>query len=146
MASSSLPFTRGGRVVAATGGLFLLDSFLPWHRLCVGVLNAKVCRVDQGWDTSFSTLAAIVVLALVAEVIAVQLAGLRLPDPGRWTWGQIRIGVSAAANALVLLQLLAGDGNLHRAYGSFLGLLLTAGLTYGSYLRSNESTAITLPR
>jgi hypothetical protein len=145
MASSSLPFTPGGRIVAATGALFLLDTFLPWHRLCVGVLDAKVCRVDQGWDTSFSTLAALLVLALVAEVIAVQLAGLRLPEPGRWTWGQIRVGGSAAATALVLLQLIAGDGNLHRSYGSLFGLLLAAGITYGNYLRSNESAALTLP-
>lgn len=143
--ASSLPLTPGGRIVVAAGVLFLLDTFLPWHRLCVGVLDAKVCRVDQGWDTSFSTLAALLVLALVAEVIAVQLAGLRLPEPGRWTWGQIRVGGSAAATALVLLQLIAGDGNLHRSYGSLFGLLLAAGITYGNYLRSNESAALTLP-
>jgi hypothetical protein len=144
--ASSLPLTPGGRIVVAAGVLFLLDTFLPWHRLCVGVLDAKVCRVDQGWDTSFSTLAALLVLALVAEVIAVQLAGLRLPGPGRWSWGQIRIGGSAGATALVMLQLLVGDGNLHRAYGSLIGLLLAAGLTYGNYLRTNESAVLTRPR
>jgi len=142
MASRSLPLTSSGRIVAATGVLFLLDTFLPWHRLCVGVQDAKVCRVDQAWDTSFSTLAALLVLALVAEVIAVQVAGLRLPDLGRRTWGQARLAVSAAATVLVLLQLLVGDGNLDRAYGSVLGLFLVVGLTYGNYLRISESTAV----
>ena len=138
MARSNVPLTAGGKMVAVAGALFLLDTFAPWHRLCVGVLDVEACRTDDAWATSFSSLAAMLVLALVAEVLAVQVAGVRPPELGQVEWGQFRLAVSALATGLVLMQLMAGDGALDRSFGIFAGLLLSAGLTYGNYLRAAD--------
>ena len=135
MASSSLPLTTGGRIVAVTGVLFLLDTFAPWHRLCVGVLDAEACSAHDAWATTWSTVAALLVAVLLAELILTQVAGLRLPS----NWAQLRLGISSLATALVILQVSVGDGALNRTYGVWLGLVLAAGLTYGTYLRRSEA-------
>jgi len=137
--ASSMPFTLGGRIVAASGVLFLVATFLPWHRTCVGVLDAEVCQVDNGWDTAFSGLAALLVLALLAELVVVQVLRIRVPEPGGLDQARLRLAASGVSVALVLLQLLVGDGNLNRSYGAVAGLLLALVLTYGNYLRRGES-------
>lgn len=141
-ASSRLPLTTGGRIVAVTGVLFLLDTFAPWHRTCVGVLDVRVCKVDTAWATSFSTLAALLVAVLLAELVAVRTGRVRLPDLGQMDWGQLRLAVSAAAFGLVVLQLLMGDGALDRGYGIWVGAALSAALTYGNHLRVSETSSI----
>jgi hypothetical protein len=130
--------TTGGTIVAATGVVFLLDSFLPWHRLCLSLPGAKVCGSHNAWHTAFSLLATLLVVALVAEVVAVQVLDRGLPPVGNFTWSQVRLVVAGAAFVLVVIQLLVGDNGLNRSYGLFLGLLLSAGLLYGTYLRTSE--------
>ncbi|GAB3246680.1 hypothetical protein [Kineosporia babensis] len=137
--ASSIPLSLGGRIVAVAGALFLLDTFAPWHRLCVGVLDAQACRTDNAWATTFSTGAALLVAGLLAELLAVQLTRWR-PNLAQFDGAQFRLGLSGLATGLVVLQLFVGDGALERSYGIWLGLVLTAGLTYGNYLRSQETT------
>lgn len=141
MASNSVRLTFGGKIVAFCGGLFLIVTFLPWHRTCVGVLDAEVCQVDNGWDTGFSALAALVVLALLAEVLLAHRGrfGPSARGIGR-DLGRLRSTGSAAAVVLVLLQLLVGDGNLHRSYGIVIGLMLVVALAHGNRLRAQEPT------
>ncbi|GAA3591936.1 hypothetical protein GCM10022223_03210 [Kineosporia mesophila] len=142
MPSSNVPLTLGGRLVALGGILFLLDTLLPWHRKCFGLFGTEVCDSESAWGTPFSALAALLVLALVAEVIAVQVAGVRLPDLGGTGWGAVRLGVSGTATALTLLQLLVGADRLGPSYGIAGGLVLVAVLTAGTYLRRDESVLV----
>jgi multidrug transporter EmrE-like cation transporter len=135
--------TTGGAVVIGTGVVFLIDSFLPWHRTCIKFLGNSACGSHNGWQTPFSLLATLLVLALVAEVVAVQVLEQKLPAVGTLTWPQIRLGVAGVALALVLLQLIVGDSGLGRSYGLFLGIVLAAGLLYGTYLRNQESEPAT---
>ncbi|MCE0534814.1 hypothetical protein LWF15_04770 [Kineosporia rhizophila] len=135
MASSSLPLTTGGRIVAVAGVLFLLDTFAPWHRLCVVVLDVEACRTHDAWATTWSSVAALLVAVLLAELLVSQVAGLRLPGD----WARFRLGIAALATALVILQVFVGDGALDRTYGVWFGLVLAAALTYGSYLRRTEA-------
>jgi hypothetical protein len=131
--------TTGGMIVAGTGVAFLVDSLLPWHRECIEIFNSKTCVSENGWGTTFSMLAGLLVLALVAEVIAVQLMDQKLPPVGSFTWAQIRLAVAGAALGLVFLQLLVGDNGLGRSFGVFLGLLLAGGLLYGTIIRNKET-------
>jgi hypothetical protein len=130
--------TTGGTIVLGTGVVFLLDSLIPWHRECISFLNNKTCVSENAWGTTFSFLASLLVLALVAEVVAVQLMDQKLPPVGTFTWGQIRLAAAGAVVVLVLLQLLAGDHGLGRSFGIFLGILLAGGLLYGTLLRNGE--------
>ncbi|GLY28354.1 hypothetical protein [Kineosporia sp. NBRC 101731] len=139
---SNVPLTLGGRLVALGGTLFLLDTFLPWHRKCFGLFGTEVCDSESAWGTPFSALAALLVLALVAEVVAVQVVRVRLPDLGGAGWGTVRLGVAGTATALVLLQLLVGADRLGPSYGISAGLVLVAVLAVGTYLRRAESAPV----
>ena len=138
MASNSL--SKGGTVVVATGVVFLVDSFLPWFRECVKFLGTKACGSESAWGTGFSLLATLLVIALVAEVVAVQLLDQKLPPVGQFSWAQIRLVVAGIAAALVVIQFLVGDHGVSRSYGIYLGILLVAGVVYGTLARNNETT------
>jgi hypothetical protein len=136
-------FTTGGLIVVGTGALFLIDSFLPWHRECLDLFGNKTCYSESGWGTPFSLLATLLALALVAEVVAVQVLDQTLPAVGSFTWAQIRLAVAGVVLALVVLQLLVGDGGLSRSFGLFIGVLLAAGMLYGTLVRNRESAPAT---
>ncbi|MBT0774098.1 hypothetical protein KIH74_34450 [Kineosporia sp. J2-2] len=137
--ASRVPLTLGGTVVATTGVLFLIDLFLPWHRTCVEVFSQGLCVQRAGWDGSFSLLAGLVVMALLAELVAVQV--LRVGAPGLSGLSRLRPVLAGAVVVLVLLQLISGDDGLDRGYGLFTGLLLAVGLAYGTRLRTAEPAA-----
>jgi hypothetical protein len=136
--------TTGGMIVAGTGVVFLLDSFLPWHRACFEFLNTKTCGSENAWGTPFSLLATLLTIALVAEVVAVQMFDQKLPAVGTFTWAQVRLAAAGAVLALVVLQLIVGDGGVGRSYGMFIGLLLAAGLVYGTLTRNKETEPASL--
>jgi len=131
--------TTGGMIVAGTGVVFLLDSFLPWHRACFEFLNTKTCGSESAWGTPFSTLATLLTIALVAEVLAVQMFAQTLPTVGTFTWAQIRLVAAGAVLGLVVLQLIVGDGGVGRSYGMFIGLVLAAVILYGTLTRNKEA-------
>jgi hypothetical protein len=131
--------STGGGIVAITGVVFLLDSLLPWHRECLELLGTKSCVSENAWGTPFSLLASLLALALVAEVIAVQMMDVQLPAVGTFSWAQVRLVAAGAVVGLVVLQLLAGDGGLGRSFGLFLGVLLAGGILYGTFVRNRET-------
>jgi hypothetical protein len=132
--------TTGGMIVVGTGVAFLIDSFIPWHRTCVDLFGTnKICPSENAWGTPFSLLGTLLVIALVAEVIAVQVFDQKLPAVGSFSWAQIRLAAAGAVLALVVLQLLVGDSPLGRSFGLFLGLVLAAGLLYGTLTRNKET-------
>jgi hypothetical protein len=131
--------TLGGQIVAGTGVAFFIDSLIPWHRECFDLGVTKACGSENGWGTPFSLLATLLAIALVAEVIAVQLMDQQLPPVGNVSWGQIRLAVAGLALALVVIQLIVGDHGVSRSFGVFIGLLLAAGMLYGTLVRNRES-------
>ncbi|MDP9825340.1 hypothetical protein [Kineosporia succinea] len=139
MASRSLPLTLGGKIVAATGILYLLDSFAPWHRNCFGLFGTQVCDSEMAWGTPFSALSMLLVLALVAEVVVVQVFRVRPPMLGDLAAAWLRLGLAGTATALVVLQLVVGHERMGPSYGIAVGLALVIALTYGSYLRGVEA-------
>ena len=135
--------TTGGLIVAGTGALFLIDSVLPWHRKCLDLVGNNICASENARGTFFSMLAGLLALAIVAEVVAVQVLNQTLPAVGTFTWEQIRLAAAGGVAALVVLQLLAGDHGLGPSFGLFIGLLLAAGMLWGTLVRNRESTPAT---
>lgn len=133
--------TLGGRIVALAGLLLFIDSFLPWFRVCVdlGAFGGNRCASHSGWDNVLSLLATLLAIALVA-LIALELSGTVLPPlGGSITWKQIQLGVGAVILLFVALQVIVGDDGAPRYIGAWLGLVIAAGLAYGTFLRSRES-------
>jgi hypothetical protein len=135
--------TTGGWIVAGTGGAFFIDSLIPWHRECVHLFTTKVCGSENAWGTPFSLLASVLAIVLLAEVIAVQLMDQTLPAVGTFSWSQIRLVAAGLMLGLVVIQLIVGDHGVSRSFGVFIGLLLAAGMVYGTLVRNRESESAT---
>ena len=126
------------RIIGASGVALLIFSFFPWFGKGGGSHNA--------WDNILSTLAVLLGLIMVAQVVVSRLTTARLPNLGNVTWGQVHLIAGIVAFAFVLLQLIVGDKvnfivgsiKLDRKIGIFLGLLAAAGLAVGGFLRSQE--------
>jgi hypothetical protein len=132
--------TTGGMIVAGTGVAYLIDSLIPWHRECFDLVVTKTCASENAWGTPFSLLATLLALAVVGEVIAVQLMDQTLPAVGSFTWAQIRLAAAGAVPGLTVIQLLAGDNGLSRSLGVFIGLILAGGMLYGTLVRNKEKS------
>ena len=131
--------STGAMITVGAGVLLFVDGLLPWFRTCFEGLGINSCVSGNAWDKPFSLLAMLLTLALVAEVIAVQLAKVTLPDLGSVTWGQVRLGASVAVLALIVLQLLIGADPLSRYLFLYLGVVLAAALLYGTVQRNREA-------
>jgi hypothetical protein len=140
--------TLGARIIALSGLLLFIDSFIPWFRSCADLRvigGGKFCVSDSGWGNALTILAVLVSLALVG-LIAAELAGVALPPLGGISWGQAQLIGSGVVAFFVLLQFLIGDHHLGRSVGSWLGLVIAAAMVYGGYLRSREAQQPPIPR
>jgi hypothetical protein len=141
--------TLGARIVALGGLLLFIDSFLPWFKACADLTalgGRKVCLGSHnGWDNALSLLGVLLAIALVAVVVA-EAAGAALPPLGNITWGQVQLAAGALVLLFVGLQVIIGDHGVTRSYGAYLGLVIAAGLAYGTFLRSREGQSPQIPR
>lgn len=140
--------TLGARIVALSGLLLFIDSFIPWFRQCVdfgSIGGGKICASHNGWSNALTLLATLIALAMVGLIVA-ELAGVALPPLGAITWGQAQLIAGGVVLLFVLLQILIGDHKAPRSIGAWLGLVISAALVYGAFLRSREAQQPPIPR
>jgi hypothetical protein len=132
--------TLGGRIIALSGLLLFIDSFLPWFRRCADFSSlggGKICASHNGWNNALSLLGVLIALALVVLVV-LEAAGNALPAVGTVTWGQITMGAAAVAAFFVILQVIIGDSGVSRSVGAYLGVVFALALAYGGFLRMRD--------
>jgi hypothetical protein len=132
--------TLGARIIALSGLLLFIDSFIPWFRACVDLGafgGGKVCGSHNAWNNVLSLLAVLIALAMVVLVI-MEAAGNTLPPVGSLSWGQIYLIAGGVTAVFVILQVIIGDDGVSRSVGAYLGIVLAAALAYGGFLRSRE--------
>ena len=128
------------KIIAGCGAALLVLSVFPWFGLGTGLFEIR----HDAWDNVLSLLAVIIGVVMAAQVIAARMTKAKMPSKVKW--GQIHLGLGAAAFGLVLLQYIIGDKygalgvsvNLERKSGLFLGLIASAGLAYGGFRKSKE--------
>lgn len=125
--------TLSDRIIAASGILFVIFSFLPWYGKSVGVFS----HTESGWSYFlFGIIPALLTIAILAYVaIRVFSPNTNLPDlPVPWATA-VLIAAGLAA-VLVVLKLLIGakysGADLDRKYGLFLAVLAVLGLAAGA--------------
>lgn len=136
----------GDKVIAGSGIALLIFSFFPWLGIEVGPYSDS----KSGWSFTLTLIAILIGIAMVV-LVALKAFGVDLPALGKVTWGQALLGMGAVAFVFVLIKLIAGPhvdtGGLDVAYdktrgiGIFLGLIATAGLAAGGYMRMQEDKA-----
>ena len=137
--------TMGDRVIAISGIVLFIFSFFDWLGYeGAGPFGGSVA--GNAWDFTLCWLAVLIGLAMVV-LVALKAFDVSLPDLGGTSWGLILLVMGVVAFAFVLIKLIAGpnvpdilgdavDGT--RKFGIFVGLLATAGLAAGGYLRFQE--------
>ena len=133
--------TTSDKVVAGSGLLLFIASFLPWF----GVEGFS--EAGNGWDVGFlwGGIPALLGLACAGVVLATKLGDVKLPDLP-FTWGQAILGAGALSALLVLLKLLLGYEvcgfgsciDLDRKWGLFVAAIAAIGLAAGGFLKFQE--------
>ena len=114
--------TKGDRVIAVSGIVLFICSFLTWLGLewKTGVVQFGVTATStvakSAW--SFPVLTAAVVIGLVMVAIVVMKAlGANLPAPGPLSWGQLLLALGSIAFLLVLIKFAVGPAQWQRDGG-----------------------------
>ena len=136
--------STGEKLIAAGALLMLIASFLPWYSIDLGL---DLPGVDDtfsrnGWQSPgqlWSILALLVSLAMAAVVLGPKLANMRLPDIGKYTWGQALLAAGGLVALFIILKLINESSYL--AFGFFLGIIATVILVAGGYLMYSQERA-----
>lgn len=135
--------TRGDQVISVSAIVLFIFSFFDWFGYDAGPYSIG----GNAWDFTLCWFAVIFGLAMLAQVLLDKLGGVKFPDLGNITWGQVLCGLGALAFVFVLIKMIAGvdtegfDVDIDRKIGIFVGLVATAGLAAGGYLKMQEGKA-----
>jgi hypothetical protein len=117
--------------------LLVIDSFLPWNRVCVEGFGVSACGSANAWN-GFGLIMGLAAIALLVweGMQAMGNAPSMSQSPGMIS--AILAGVVAVCALLrVLLNL------EFISFGAFIGLVLAAAIAYGGWLRYSEGPATT---
>jgi hypothetical protein len=145
---------RGTLIAGVSGGLLFIFMFFSWFGADISSALPGVPEdvaqglVDEsGADTTFNAwqsfgwIDLVLLLAVIASVgfavIDMSGASVSLPVAG----SAITAGLGAFAFLLVLYRLINPPEELGREIGVWLGLIATAGITYGGYEGMQEEGA-----
>jgi hypothetical protein len=130
----------GRKLILGSGVLLLLDTFLNWQSISVGVSGVTVVSAGQSaWHGFWGVLLGLLTLALLLWVGA-RAFGVALP-------ATIPDGLAtlAVGGLIVLFALLKTVTESYSAWPSYVGIVLGAGVAYGAWLVFQESGE-SLPR
>ena len=141
--------STGDRVIAISGIVFLLFSFLPWY--------GKGSYSRNGWHYPLWGLLPILLVIGILVCMGLQrFSDVKLPELPL-PWEQIYAFAAGVAGILLLLKLIIGDKysagatvlgqhygvsiTLDRSYGLFIAFLATIGLIAGGVMNMREAPA-----
>jgi multisubunit Na+/H+ antiporter MnhF subunit len=138
--------TMGDRVIGISGIVLFIFSFFDWLgvKAEAGAFSAEAA--DSAWSFTLTLIAVLLGIAMVV-IVALKAFDVKLPDLGGTSWGLILLIMGVVAFAFVLIKLIAGPDipdvlgdavDKTRKFGIFVGLIATAGLAVGGYLRFQE--------
>jgi len=135
--------SRGEQIIGVSGIALFIFSFFKWYKLDTGgqeVPEGLSVPGISGFDTTLGMLAAIIALVMVAQIAATKLGGVKMPDLGSVTWGQVHLGLGALALLCVVIRLIdtPGIGGFNRTIWLIISAIAAVGLAGGGYLKFQE--------
>ncbi len=123
--------TNGQKIILGGGVLLIINLFLPWYRVSVMGFSASANAFDTflAWFGSFCAIAG-------AVIIALKVFGNAKIQAGPLKAEHLALALGALGFVLILLRLITETSNLF--IGIFIGLIVTAGMTYGAFLAMKE--------
>ncbi len=127
--------TTSDRVIAGSGIVLFIASFLPWFKVSAFGFTAEA----SGWDVGFfwAGIPALLGLLSAGVVLGTKLGSMEMPRM-QVSSGQAMLIAGAVAAGIVVLKLLIGEDHLDRAWGLFLATIAALGLLGGGYMAFQE--------
>lgn len=135
--------STGDKVIAGSGILFLISTFLPWWGLDLDELGTYS---NSGWDYFLTGILPLLIIVAMIGVIYVTrfttTALPKLPLP----WSQVFLIAGGVVAVLLVLRVLVGSSegsgafevDLDRMWGLWVALLAALGVGAGGLLKSKE--------
>ena len=128
--------TTSDKVVAGSGLLLFICSFLPWFKFDFGSFGGV--QTASGWDVGFIWAGVPGLLGLIAAgVVIAKMQGVELPTLPV-SWGQAFLIAGGLSAVIVVLKLLIGEDVVDRAWGLFLATLAALAFAGGGFLKFKE--------
>lgn len=129
--------TLADKIIAATGIVLLIDLlFLPWHSIDLGPFGSVTRSGIESPNGFWGILALLLTIVVLAVLVITRFTTTKLPDLPVPLNRAIFFGTIAVLALLVLKLLLEMDA---LGFGSWLAILLGAGMVYGGFLKSQEA-------
>lgn len=130
--------SNGQKVGLISGVVLIINLFLPWFSVDVGIASASGNAFDftLGWIGSLLAIGGAVVLGLKAFGTREVSAGSLKPE-------QIALLLAGIGAVLILIKLIIGEDigggfNADRSIGIFLGFIAAAAVTFGAFMTMKE--------
>lgn len=137
--------SAASKILLGGGVLFLIDTFLPWQRVCfelAGITGGCVSANAWGGNGGFAgLLAGLLVIALIVwEAIGLAGTSVNVGIPASKLSAYIGFGVLVFAALKFILVI----GN-SAGFGSYIGLVLALAVGYGAWMRFQEPAGAAPP-
>lgn len=144
--------SRTDRIIAGSGLVLFIASFLPWFDVSATATGFDETRSSSGngWDVGFiwGGIPALLGLLAAGMILATKLGNAKMPDLPV-PYGQLMLGLGGLSAFLVLLKLLVGedapsdafgfvDVDISRAWGLFVATIAALGFVGGGWLAFQE--------
>jgi hypothetical protein len=136
--------TTADKILLGGALLFVINSFLPWQRACVGEGAFRFCASFSAWGGTASWLGVLAGLLAILLLLAggLSLAGVAMPPtmpvPTVMSW--LAFGTALVA---VLKFLLVVTESVF--FFAFIGLILALVIAYGGWMKTQEVKVLPPP-
>jgi len=136
-AESFQKMSLGEKIILVAGPLLLIDSFLPWYSVDLGLVSFT----RSGWQSPgamWSILAVLLGLVMAGQIALARFTTVQIPSElgNNITWPKIHLGLGVAAAVFVVIKLV--NESSHLGFGFFLGIVLVGALAAGGFLGFQE--------
>jgi hypothetical protein len=117
--------------------LYLIDSFLPWNRICF----AGFCASANLWNGVGFIAALLAILILIMELLTVANVEVNIGDAR--SRSMIEAGLAGGVLLFTILKVIIDSEAL--SFGAWIGIILALAIAYGGYLRWTEAQVMAPP-
>lgn len=119
----------GRQLVLGGGVLLLIDTFLPWQKISIGPFSNSWTAWHGFWGVLLGLMTIALVVWVAARVFGVELP-VKIPDG---------VTTLALGGLILLFAVIKNIADDYSAWGSYLGIVLAAGVAYGAWLTFQSS-------
>jgi hypothetical protein len=134
--------TTADKILLGGSLLMFIDTFLPWQRVCIGLLG--ICPSANAWggNGSFAgVLLGLFTLALLIGEVMI-IAGVAMPP--NIPMSNVMAGLTLGTVLFAVIKFLIVIGK-SGSYGAWIGLILALVIAYGGYMKMQEAKVIASP-